>query len=306
MSSTYSIQVPASSANLGAGFDSLGLAVGLYLKVQVQESCRGSSEINMEGEGAGELVNIRENLMWKVILRVFQGEGRSLPCLRLEVKNQIPLARGLGSSAAAIVAALGIYEAWVGQELSQENFFRYALEFEKHPDNLTAARFGGFTVSCVDEQGRVSFFRTKVQKELKVLLVVPDIQLPTSEARTVVPDQLKMSDVVFNLQRSALTVAALIGGQYQFLRESLRDKLHQPYRASLIPGLQEILELNGREIPNLLGLSLSGAGPSVVAFIQGDGQDVFEQVQSIFSRQGVTCSPLELKIDNQGRSICGS
>lgn len=260
----------------------------------------------MEGEGAGELVNIRENLMWKVILRVFQGEGRSLPCLRLEVKNQIPLARGLGSSAAAIVAALGIYEAWVGQELSQENFFRYALEFEKHPDNLTAARFGGFTVSCVDEQGRVSFFRTKVQKELKVLLVVPDIQLPTSEARTVVPDQLKMSDVVFNLQRSALTVAALIGGQYQFLRESLRDKLHQPYRASLIPGLQEILELNGREIPNLLGLSLSGAGPSVVAFIQGDGQDVFEQVQSIFSRQGVTCSPLELKIDNQGRSICGS
>ena len=111
MGAAYTIQVPASSTNLGAGFDSLGLALGLYLKVQVQESPRGSSEIEMEGEGARELLSIRENLMWRVIRRVFQGEGRTLPPLRLEVHNAIPLARGLGSSAAAIVAALGTYEA---------------------------------------------------------------------------------------------------------------------------------------------------------------------------------------------------
>jgi len=303
MGAAYSIQVPASSTNLGAGYDALGLALGLYLKVQVQESSSGSPEIHMEGEGARELLSVRENLMWKVIARVFQGEGRPQPALRLEVQNQIPLARGLGSSAAAIVAALGTYEALVGTELSQEKFFGYALEFESHPDNLTAARFGGFTVSCVDEGGRVSFFRTRVADSLKVLLVVPDIQLPTSEARAVVPGQLKMNDVVFNLQRSSLTVAALMAGQFRFLRESLRDKAHQPYRAPLIPGLQEVLALKGGEIPGLLGLSLSGAGPSVAAFIQGDGADVFKQVRSIFNRNGVACRPLELKIDNRGRSI---
>lgn len=306
MGAAYSIQVPASSTNLGAGFDALGLALGLYLKVGVQVSGSGSPEIHMEGEGARELLSVRENLMWKVIRRVFQGEGRPLPPLRLEVQNRIPLARGLGSSAAAIVAALGAYEALVGEELSQEKFYRYALEFEAHPDNLTAARFGGFTVSCVDEGGRVDFFRTRVAETLKVLLVVPDIRLPTSEARAVVPEQLKMSDVIFNLQRSALTVAALMAGQFRFLRESLRDKVHQPYRAPLIPGLQEVLALNGREIPGLLGISLSGAGPSVAAFIQGDGREVFGQVQSIFNRHGVACRPLELKIDNQGRSIRGN
>ena len=299
----YSIQVPASSTNLGAGYDALGLALGLYLEVQVKESGSGSPEIHMEGEGAREVLSVRENLMWKVIRRVFQGEGRPQPPLRLEVWNRIPLARGLGSSAAAIVAALGTYEALAGKELSQEKFYRYALEFETHPDNLTAARFGGFTVSCVDEGGRVSFFRTRVAEALKVLLVVPDVRLPTSEARAVVPDHLEMSDVIFNLQRSALTVAALMSGQFRFLRESLRDKVHQPYRAPLIPGLQEVLALNRGDIPGLLGLSLSGAGPSVAAFIQGDGRDVFKQVRSIFNRHGVACRPLELKIDNQGRRI---
>ncbi len=303
MGAAYSIQVPASSTNLGAGYDALGLSLGLYLKVQVQESASGSPEIHMQGEGAGELLSVRENLMWKVIRRVFQGEGRLRPALRLEVRNEIPLARGLGSSAAAIVAALGTYEALVGKELSQEKFFRYALEFETHPDNLTAARFGGFTISCVDEGGRVSFFRTRVADSLKVLLVVPDIRLPTSEARAVVPDQLKMSDVIFNLQRSALTVAALMGGQFRFLRESLRDRVHQPYRAPLIPGLQEVLALNREEIPGMLGISLSGAGPSVAAFVQGDARGVFEQVRSVFNRHGVACRPLELTIDNRGRSI---
>ena len=303
MATAYSIQVPASSTNLGAGYDALGLALGLYLEVRVQESGSGSPEIHMEGEGARELLSVRENLMWKVIRRVFQGEGRRRPMLRLEVRNHIPLARGLGSSAAAIVAALGTYEALVGKELSEETFFRYALEFETHPDNLTAARFGGFTVSCVDEGGRVSFFRTRVTEALRVLLVVPDIRLPTSEARAVVPDQLELSDVIFNLQRCSLTVAALMAGQFRFLRESLRDKVHQPYRAPLIPGLQEVLALNGGETPGLLGLSLSGAGPSVAAFVQGDGRDVFGKIQSIFNRHGVNCRPLELRIDNQGRSI---
>lgn len=304
--SVYLIQVPASSTNLGAGFDSLGLALGLYLKVEVRESAGGTTKIKMEGEGAQELVSIRDNLMWKVIQRVFHGENKPLPTLHLTVHNSIPLARGLGSSAAAIVAGLGSFEALVGQELTQEKFFRYALEFENHPDNITAARFGGFTVSCISEKGEVCFSRMEILYPLKLQVIVPDFHLATTKARAIIPQHVKINDVIFNLQRTALTVAALMGGQFRFMHESLRDRIHQPYRASLIPGLEEILRLNEREIPDLLGVSLSGAGPSVLTFFRGDGQQIFQRIQAIFNRHGVACRLIALEIDNLGRSIHSS
>ena len=301
--SVYLIQVPASSTNLGAGFDSLGLALGLYLKVKVRESAGSTTEIEMEGEGEKELVNISDNLIWNVIQRVFHGENKLLPPLHLTVHNSIPLARGLGSSAAAIVAGLGSFEALVGQELTQEKFFRYALEFENHPDNITAARFGGFTISCISEKGEVCFSRTEISHPLKLQAIVPDFQVATTKARAIIPQHFNINDVIFNLQRTGLTVAALMGGQFQFMHESLRDRIHQPYRASLIPGLEEILRLNEKEVPDLLGVSLSGAGPSVLTFFRGNGQPIFQRIQAIFNGHGVVCRLVPLEIDNLGRSI---
>ena len=303
MTPRRSIQVPASTTNLGAGFDVLGLALQLYLRVDLQETANSKPEIQLLGEGADHLPANEENLVWRVARRVFEGEKQILPAVRLRIENQIPLARGLGSSAAAIVAGIGCFEALTGCELSPDKFFQYAFEFENHPDNITAARFGGFTVSAVAEGGKVSFFRAPIAPKLKILLTVPEFHLETQKARAAIPRSLDLRDAVFNLQRSSLTVAALLRNEFQFLRESLRDRLHQPFRAPLIPGLEEILRLNQEEISGLAGICLSGAGPSVLAFAEGNLDEIFSRIAGIFERHGLLSRRFELEVDNQGRTI---
>jgi len=303
MTPRRSIQVPASTTNLGAGFDVLGLALQLYLRVDLQESALSNPEFELRGEGANDLPASEENLLWKVARRVFQGEKQPVPRVRLTIENQIPLARGLGSSAAAIVAGISCFEALTGCELSQEKFFQYAFEFENHPDNITAARFGGFTVSAVADNGSVSFFRAPIAPKLKILLTVPEFRLETQKARAAIPRTLDLRDAVFNLQRSSLTVAALLRNEFQFLRESLRDKLHQPFRAPLIPGFEEILRLNQEEISGLAGVCLSGAGPSVLAFAEENLDEIYSRIAGIFGRHGLRSRRFELEVDNQGRTI---
>ncbi len=298
-----SIQVPASTTNLGAGFDALGLALKLYLRVEVEEIRSSRPEFLLEGEGTDQLPDNEDNLVWKVIRQVFEDEKQHLPMLRLHISNEIPIARGLGSSAAAIIAGISCYEAIAGCELAQEKFFRYAFQFENHPDNITAARFGGFTISCVDESGRVSFFRAPIAPQLKILLTVPEFHLETQKARSVIPRSLPLADAVFNIQRSSLTVAALLRNEFQWLRESLRDKVHQPFRASLIPGFEEILRLNEAGIPGLLGICLSGAGPSVLAFADKNLDTVYEHIALVFHEHGIPSRRYELEVDNLGRII---
>jgi len=234
---------------------------------------------------------------------VFEGEKQPVPGVRLKIENQIPLARGLGSSAAAIVAGVSCFEALTGLELSPDKFFQYAFEFENHPDNITAARFGGFTVSAVAENGKVSFFRAPIAPKLRILLTVPEFRLETQKARAAIPRSLDLRDAVFNLQRSSLTVAALLRSEFHFLRESLRDRLHQPFRAPLIPGFEEILSLNQEEISGLIGICLSGAGPSVLAFADGNLDEIYSRITAIFERHGLRSRRFELEVDNQGRVI---
>ncbi|MCI0622884.1 MAG: homoserine kinase [Acidobacteria bacterium] len=298
-----SIQVPASTTNLGAGFDVLGLALQLYLRVELRQTGNSRPEFQLFGEGAGELPANEENLLWKVMNRVFDGEKQTLPGVHLRIDNQIPIARGLGSSAAAIVAGVSCFEALTGRELPSERFFQYAFEFEDHPDNITAGRFGGFTVSAVHENGKVTFFQAPITPRLKILLTVPEFQLETQKARSVIPRTLDLCDAIFNLQRSSLTVAALLKNEFHFLRETLRDKIHQPFRAPLIPGLEEILRLNQADIPGLAGICLSGAGPSVLAFAEQNLDDIYRRVAAIFERHGIRSRRFELEVDNQGRTI---
>jgi homoserine kinase len=303
MSLRRSIQVPASTTNLGAGFDVLGLALQLYLRVDLQETSNSKPVFELLGEGARDLPASEDNLLWKVTRRVFEGERQRLPRVSLKIENQIPLARGLGSSAAAIVAGVSCFEALTDVELSPDKFFGYAFEFENHPDNITAARFGGFTVSAVAENGKVSCFRAPITPKLKILLTVPEFHLETQKARAAIPRSLDLRDAVFNLQRSSLTVAALLRNEFHFLRESLRDRLHQPFRAPLIPGLEEILCLNQEEISGLVGICLSGAGPSVLAFTEGNLDEIYSRIAAIFEHHGLRSRRFELEVDNRGRII---
>ena len=297
------IQIPATTTNLGAGFDALGLALKLFLRVEIQESAQTKTRIQLEGEGARELPASEENLIFQVMRRTFEAEGQTLPNIQMHVFNQIPVARGLGSSAAAIVAGIGCFEAMTGRELGPDKFFRYALEFETHPDNLAAARYGGFTISAMDGRDEIRLFRSIIAPLIQILLVVPDFQLQTEKARAVIPRNLSLCDAIFNIQRSSLTVAALLRNEFHLLREGLRDKIHQPYRAALIPGLEEILCLQETGIPGLLGICLSGAGPSILAFVEFNLGGIYQRIETIFMKNQIRSKPYELEIDNQGRTI---
>lgn len=303
MSSLYRIQVPASTSNLGPGYDTLGLALKLYLRVEVRLTPGPQSLFHVEGEGKDDLPSLEQSLVYRTMRHVFFQEGHHPPVVELRAANQIPVARGLGSSASSIVAGLSIFEALTGQELSREKFFKYALHFEKHPDNLTPCRFGGFTVSCVNESRHVEFYRSNVSPELKILLVVPEFKLSTRKARAVVSPRVRIQDAVYNLQRSSLLVAALLRDEFYLLPCSLKDQLHQPYRAPLIPGFGEILELNDSGLPGLWALCLSGAGPSVLAFAHSNLDGIFGAVQAIFTRHEIGCRRFDLEVDNLGRTI---
>ena len=303
MKAVKTIQIPASTTNLGSGFDALGLALKLFLRVEIEECMEAGSDIILTGEGANELPADSENLILRVMRRVYEGENRRVPAIHVRVSNQIPVARGLGSSAAAIVAGIGCFEAMTGMEIDSDRFFHYAFQFENHPDNLTAARYGGFTVSCADDSGKITFFRSSLSFRIKLLLVVPDFQLQTQRARSVIPKSVSLQDAVFNIQRGALTVAVLLSNQFSFLRQSLRDRIHQPYRAPLIPGFEEILALQEHEIQGLLGICLSGAGPSVLAFAESNLGGIYRRIEAVFQKHGISSRAFELETDNQGRTI---
>ncbi len=303
MSNHYLIQVPASTSNLGPGYDTLGLALKLYLRAEVRLSAGPQSRFHVEGEGKDDLPSLEESLIYRAMRHIFFQEGHHPPAVELRVVNQIPITRGLGSSASSIVAGLSIFEALTGRELSREKFFKYALHFEKHPDNLTPCRFGGFTVSCVNEPSQVEFYRSDISPELKILLVVPDFKLSTRKARAVVSSRVRIQDAVYNLQRSSLLVAALLRDEFHLLSCSLKDHLHQPFRAPLIPGFGEILELNDAALPGLWALCLSGAGPSVLAFAHSNLDGIFGAIQAIFNRHEISCRRFDLEVDNLGRTI---
>ncbi|MBI3933535.1 MAG: homoserine kinase [Acidobacteria bacterium] len=293
------VRVPASSANLGPGFDSLALALGLHLRCTLRASS-GGLKITSSGANAAEIPREETNLIWKTFLRL-AGEQAGKD-FELEIVNEIPLGRGLGSSAAAIVAGLALADAWLGvgagQSGGKQRLIDIATGLEGHPDNVAAAALGGLVVSCQAEDGRVLTAQCTFPREIEVVLVVPELRLSTEAARAALPQQYSRRDAVFNVQRVALFLATLQGGGGDLLKEAMRDRLHQPYRAPLIPGFSEALKLEN--IPGLLGIALSGAGPSIVVFCQGDTGAAGKAVGDCFRRKGIAAEAMPLPIDTAG------
>ena len=234
----HRFQIPASTSNLGAGFDALSLAVNRYLTVSIEESSK--FDIQATGVSVDSIPTGPENLIVHVAQSVAAERAWKLPVFALKIENQIPLARGLGSSAAAIIAGITCYELMSNDRLSSDEIFRFALGFEPHPDNLAAALYGGLISAATSAEGTVSVARLKWQPAVTPLVVIPEFELSTEKARGVLPKDYSRADAVYNIQRSALAVAALTTGQWTLLREAMRDRVHQEYRASLIPGLEEI------------------------------------------------------------------
>ncbi len=277
------IAVPGSTSNLGPSFDALSVAVQLYLRVQVLD-VRPSAPDTIEWEFVGSGPT-GENLIETAYRLARSRVGISAPGLRVRVSSEIPQTAGLGSSAAAAVAGLRLYEA-VTAPRSALTWLALACELEGHPDNAAAALLGGLTVSC-QANGRVIARATRWPDAVRLIVATPDLGLHTAHARQVLPNDISLGDAIFNLQRSLLFVRALESGQYEDLREAMSDRWHQPARAALVPGLAEALALDD---PAVLGVCLSGAGPSILALATDGSAKVVTLLSDVYKRLGLPCT----------------
>lgn len=275
------VKVPASTANLGPGFDSLGMALSLYAWIEMAESRTGETTFQLYGEGMDGLPMDKSNLVYKVAQLVFQEAGIEMPELHIAMYSEIPLTRGLGSSASAIVGALVAANALIGAPLSDNKLFQIATALEGHPDNVGASLFGGIVVAAWDGS-EAHFARIEPHERLETLVAIPAFQLATEKARHALPSQIAMADAVYNVGRSSLLVAALAGGELGLIRHAMKDRLHQPYRAALIPGMTDILERAAEY--GALGAALSGAGPTLIAFVDADTADEEKKALEHFLR----------------------
>jgi homoserine kinase len=291
-----SVSVPASTANLGAGFDCLALALDLYNTVDFEEIESGL-EITVEGEGAGQVPRDETNLIIRAAERVFAHVGRRPRGLRVRAVNGIPLGSGMGSSASAAVGGLAAANALVAGNLNRADLLRLAYELEGHPDNAAAAIYGQLTlVSATEDDWLV---RSLAIAPMQMVIALPEIQLSTAEARAALPAQVPLKDAVFNIGRALFTVQALVEGDQVLLRQAMADKLHQPYRRKLITGY-EAVEAAALQA-GALAVALSGAGPALIAFTAGNWQPLIAAaMQRAFEAHGVRCRTFVAGVDGEG------
>jgi homoserine kinase len=294
---SVTVAVPATSANLGCAFDCAAIALGLFLRVSATPQESGF-EVSYRGVDPDCISLDGNNLVVTAMQRCAAHLQRKLPGARLEVDNQIPLGVGLGSSAAAIVAGISLGAALCGAKLNAASVLRLAVEIEGHPDNVAAAVHGGMVVAMTTEE-EVFVAKTAVSQDLDFVAVIPDVPLPTEKARAVLPTQYSRKDVVANLQRTALLTACFFSGK-NLSPELFADRLHQPYRSPLIPGIAQCLAYR-RE--GLDGVYLSGAGSAVMAIARHSAPQIGSALVEEFRRQGVGARALLLKADNRGAEV---
>jgi homoserine kinase len=295
---TITVRVPASSANLGPGFDALGIALNLYLECRFRASDR--LQISVTGRDSNCIPQDENNLIWQTALAVARDVDGELPPVELHVSNGIPLGKGLGSSAAALTAGVVMADQLLGLQWKPHRILDEAARIEGHPDNVAACVLGSIVASAMDAGGAARAVRLDLPEHYDVAVVVPDFALPTQEARRVLPDSYSKADAIFNVQRAALLVAALVTGSTAAFPTALEDRLHQPYRAPLVPGLEEVLRLRA---PGLLGCALSGAGPSILVFYQRGYDDVCGLVCKVFELHGRGAEVIPARICRSGYSV---
>ncbi|KAF9276906.1 hypothetical protein BGZ68_009661 [Mortierella alpina] len=317
--SKFKITVPATSANIGPGFDVLGMAFSLYLTLDCERLPAGSGlKMTYEGEGAKDVPLVAEkNLITKTALYVLSTCGiTSLPPLKIHVTNPIPLGRGLGSSGSAVVAGVLLANAAGELNLSNDRMLDYCLMVERHPDNVAPALFGGFVASFLRELEPEELEPSSIPRseptrngaaqppspvtdighyiqlgwaqEIKAIAVIPDFEVATEDARAVLPDMYERADVIYNLQRIAVLTTALSRTPVNadLIHKAMSDKVHQPYRKHLIPGMSEMLEkITPKTYPGVVGICLSGAGPTILVLATENFDQIAGAVQEIFSRQ---------------------
>jgi homoserine kinase len=304
---SFEVRVPASTANLGPGFDCLGLALDLHLTARATllpaVNARTSARARGVAGSADLPTNPQQNLILRAMGHAAKQEGVTLPALRLAVKNEIPIAGGLGSSAAAIIAGMALGYAVCGKKFTEDAALRGAAWLETHVDNVGAALLGQLVVSMVRSDGKVVAIRRNWPREIRVVAVTPELSLKTAASRAALPKTVSHADAVFNLQRAALFLAALDARRYDLLADAMQDRLHQAYRQDLIPGLLEVLAMP--RISGMLGVALSGSGPTVIAFATENYDEIGATIANQFKRKGLHAVVRNLAVAELGMRFTG-
>ncbi|MFP3253509.1 MAG: homoserine kinase [Hydrogenobaculum sp.] len=291
----FILKVPASMSNLGAGFDTFGLAVNLYNVFHIKSSRIFSiSFIDLD-------IKPEENLFLKVYKRCIEIFNEEEMPVSITIKTEIPFSRGLGSSSSAIIGAIKTFSLLYEKELSYRDIFKIAYEFEPHPDNLVPALVGGFNVCLKDEEQ--TFFNTiDFPEELKIIAIIPDIKISTEEARKILPAKIDIKDAIYNIQRSNLLLSSLVLKRFELLKEAVKDKLHQPYRKSLIPfydNIEKIAYDRGAK-----AVFISGSGSTVGIFALENEEIIGKTCVEFLKSKGVDGTYKILSVDKEGARVC--
>ncbi|OIO76547.1 MAG: homoserine kinase [Elusimicrobia bacterium CG1_02_37_114] len=297
------VKIPATTGNLGSGFDVVGAALKLYNTIEVQPDNK-KLVIDIKGEGENNLPRDRRNIVYQAMEKVFRKTGcPPATGYRIRLINNIPVARGLGSSASAIIGGLVCANKLCGDKLSKDEIIKIATELEGHPDNVIPALLGGLCISYKQKDtGKIRYVRLDLPTGLVAVLCIPEFELSTEKARKILPKKISMSDAVFNCSRVALLINALTKKKYELLSVAMEDKLHQPYRAKLIGGMDNVFRTAVES--GAFGAALSGAGPAILAFVSpGKAKRVGQEMVRVWRKNRVSSKYAILGFDNVGAQI---
>lgn len=300
MSRKVTARIPASTTNLGPGFDVLGLALKLYSTVTL-ETVGNNTEVVVTGVDVDKIPSTREHIAFQAVESVFQRSGVPQPeGLKLSIANGIPAIRGLGGSGTAILGGLLTANVLCDNPFSRSELLNFATSIEGHPDNVAASLYGGMVIS-VQEGEKIHTVQLECDPVLQVVLAIPQFTLSTQKARNILPKTVPFADAIYNISRSSLLVASIATGKLDMLSVAMKDRMHQPYRSTLIPGFNDVVE--AATSAGALSIALSGAGPTIAAYCVNNTEQVGNQMQAAFKKHGIPCDIQILGADLEGAKV---
>ncbi len=307
-----SVKVPATTANFGSGFDCIGMALPIYNTITIEETVLPGTgiEINVISESETNtdfaiehIPKDENNIIYKAVEMLYNSIGQTPSELKINIKSQIPIAKGLGSSASIIVGGLMAANELLNKPADEAALLSIATEVEGHPDNVTPAVVGGLVLTSLEEDGSIVYKKLPWPEEWHITVCIPDYELATDISRSVLPQEVPMEDATFNLRRTAMFVEALHTKDADLMKLALQDKLHQQYRMKLVPGLQDIIE-NLKHEENVIGTVLSGAGPAILMISQRNDLDRLKSIISeTWANYNVKTQIYTLNVENEGAKI---
>ena len=298
---TVTVSVPATSANLGPGFDSLGLALSLYNDVTftMQDSSAPELVISVDGVDAGKVATDARNLVYQSAMMIFDKVEKRPFSLKIQQTNRIPVGSGLGSSSTAVLAGMMGANALLGNPFTDSEILGFAVDEEGHPDNVAPALYGGLVLGVMGDDD-LHIERYELPK-LTAVVILPTFHLLTTQARAALPSSIPLADAIFNASRTPLLIRALQDGDYVKLPIAMQDRLHQPYRIALIPGMEAAFA--AAHAAGARGVAISGAGPSLIAFAPDGHERIVEAVTAVFSDAGLASRNWILPVNANGTVI---